>query len=94
MIRDCWPDTTDKIHCYAAQSYCNVTPNGYLVPCCAKLFQTQGENQGLKVGFRKAFRQLGDMSGCQGCYYSGPQELNIILGILPTINMFRIYKYL
>jgi len=94
MIRDCWPDIPNKIHCYAAQFYCNITPNGYLVPCCAKLFQTQAENQGLKVGFKKAFRQLGDMSKCQDCYYSGPQELNIIFKILPTINMFRIYREL
>lgn len=94
MIRDCWPDSPNKIHCYAAQFYCNVTPDGYLVPCCAKLFQTQAENQGLKVGFRDAFRQLCDMSGCQDCYYSGPQELNTILRILPIINMFRIYKYI
>ncbi len=94
MIRDCWPDIPNKIHCYAAQFYCNVTPDGYLAPCCAKLFQTQAENQGLKVGFGKAFRQLADMSGCQDCYYFGPQELNIALRILPTINMFRIYKYI
>ncbi len=94
MIRDCWPDIPNKIRCYAAQFYCNVTPDGYLVPCCAKLFQSQAENQGLMAGFRKAFRQLGDMSKCQDCYYFGPQELNIILRILPAINMFRIYKYI
>ncbi len=94
MIRDSWPDIPNKIHCYAAQFYCSVTPDGYLVPCCAKLFQTQAENQGLKVGFGKAFRQLGDMSKCQDCYYFGPQKLNTSLRILPTINIFRMYKYL
>ncbi len=91
MISDCWPDVPNKIHCYAAHFFCNVTPDGYIVPCCAKLFQTQSENQGLRVGFREAFGQLGDMSKCQDCYYFGPQELNLILRMQPR-EIFRIFK--
>lgn len=95
MIRDSWPNTPTKIPCYAAQFYCSVTPDGYLVPCCAKLFQTQAKNQGLELGFRKAFRQLGDMYKCQNCYYFGPQELNIALrfnGLLRLCSVNYITK--
>jgi MoaA/NifB/PqqE/SkfB family radical SAM enzyme len=92
MIRDCWPDIPNKIHCYAAQFYCNVAPDGYLTPCCAKLFLTQAQNQWLTIGFRKAFSQLGDMSKCQDCYYSGPQEFNITLRMLPAIDVLRILR--
>lgn len=91
MIKDYWPDASHRIHCYASQFYCNVTPDGYVVPCCAKLAQTESKSFGLEVGFKKAFRQLEGSSKCQDCYYFGPQELNLILRMQPT-EIFRIFK--
>ena len=79
MLRDYQADIPNGMPCYASRLYCNVTPGGYLVPCCAKLAQAKPENLGLKIGFKKAFEQLDDMHKCQDCYYFGPQELNIRL---------------
>lgn len=88
MIRDSWSGSPGRIPCYAAQMYCSVTPDGYVVSCCAKLDRTESKSFGPAVGFKKAFDQLDEMSGCRDCRYFGPQELNLILGASP-INMFR-----
>ncbi|MBL7197405.1 MAG: radical SAM protein [Candidatus Omnitrophica bacterium] len=91
MIRDLWPDAPHKIRCYAGQFYCEITPEGFVVPCCAKLDRIKDICNGLDAGFQKAFFQLDDMSECRDCYYAGPQELNIILKMSP-LNIIALSK--
>lgn len=91
MIKNFWPDVPHKIKCYAGQFYCEITPEGFVLLCCAKLELIDSKYNGLNVGFSKAFFQLGDMSGCRDCYYAGPQELNIILGTMP-LRLIVLYK--
>jgi MoaA/NifB/PqqE/SkfB family radical SAM enzyme len=91
MIKDSWPDIPHKVRCYAGQFYCEITPEGFVAPCCAKLNRINDSCQGLNIGFQKAFFQLDNMSECRSCYYAGPQELNIILGMLP-LRVVALYK--
>lgn len=88
MIKDCWPDTPNRIHCYAGRLYCSITPDGHIISCCSRLTQAKSKNFGLEIGFKNAFKQLDDILGCQNCYYFGPQELNIILES-PIMNSLR-----
>ncbi len=83
MIKDCWPDIPSGISCYAGRLYCSVTSDGHVISCCSKLIETKSKNFGSRIGFKKAFKQLDGILGCQNCYYFGPQELNIILNNLP-----------
>jgi len=96
MIRDLWPDVPHKIKCYAGQFYCEITPEGFVVPCCAKLDRIKDICNGLDAGFHKAFFQLDNMSECRDCYYAGPQESNIILGMIPweIITLYKSYSRL
>jgi len=91
MIKDYWPDTAHKIRCYSGRLFCNITPDGYVVPCCAKLSRTEAKNSGLQAGFKKAFKELGGLSGCHDCYYFGPQEANITM-TMSVLDIYRIYK--
>lgn len=90
MIRNNWPDIPNGLDCYAGRLYCNVTPDGYLVPCCAKLAQTKDKTYSLKMGFQEAFRQLDNVSLCQDCYYFGPQEFNTILRAPSLTDIYKI----
>ncbi|RKY39758.1 MAG: hypothetical protein DRP75_00940 [Candidatus Omnitrophota bacterium] len=96
MVRDFWPDAPHKIKCYAGRFYCEITPEGFVVPCCAKLDRIKDICNGLDAGFQKAFFQLDDMVECRDCYYAGAQESNIILGMIPwgIITLYRSYSRL
>jgi MoaA/NifB/PqqE/SkfB family radical SAM enzyme len=76
-IRDFWPHPIKGLVCYASRLYCNITPDGYVVPCCSRLTQVERDNSGLLNGFRRAFMSLKDNSACSDCYFFGPQEFNI-----------------
>jgi len=65
--------------CWAAKAYCNITPQGDIVPCCAKLSSYKPKSLGTINSFKTDFEYLPDMSGCNDCYYSGPLEFNIFL---------------
>lgn len=92
MIRDCWPDTPNRIQCYAGRLYCSITPDGHVTSCCSRLDEAKNKNFGPEIGFKKSFKQLDDTSGCQDCYYFGPQELNIILETPTLISLMYITK--
>lgn len=92
MVRDSWPDGTNLIKCYAGKFLCDITPDGYVVPCCVRLESARDECCGLKHGFGKAFLNLGDLTHCNlSCFCSGPQEINIVLNMVP-LKMHRIIK--
>lgn len=93
MVKNCWPNLPHDITCYAGRLYCEITPDGFVAPCCAKLNTADDNCNGLKMGFKKAFIGLNNMSGCQGCYYAGPQESNIIFSMFPSriATLYRDY---
>jgi len=84
MVKNFWPDLPHALTCYAGRLYCEITPDGFVAPCCAKLDTVDDNCNGSKVGFKKAFLGLKNMSGCRGCYYAGPQESNIIFSMFPS----------
>lgn len=91
MIRDFWPDKTHKIRCFAGKFYCEINPEGLVLPCCAKSNLTDTANNGLNVGVKKAFLGLNNMSGCRSCYYAGPQEINILTN-MPALCIAKRYE--
>ncbi len=91
-VRESWPDGANLIKCYAGKFLCDITPDGYVVPCCVRLENARDECCGLKHGFGKAFLNLGDLTHCNlSCFCSGPQEINIVLNMLP-LKIHRIIK--
>lgn len=95
MIKGFWPDIPHRIKCYAGRFYCEITPSGFVAPCCAKLDMNNENCNGLKIGFKKAFFQLNNMSKCRDCYYAGPQESNIIFSMFPSriATLYKDYFY-
>jgi MoaA/NifB/PqqE/SkfB family radical SAM enzyme len=82
-VRDTWPHGPVGTKCWAGRLFCEVTPDGYVVPCCAEEENTFARCHGPTVGWEKAFAALPDRSGCQDCWFKGPQELNLLLGLRP-----------
>jgi PqqA peptide cyclase len=78
-----WPDTPFGVKCWAGRLFCEVTPEGFVVPCCAEEEQVFAGCHGPTVGWERAFAALPDRSGCQGCWFKGPQELNLLVGLRP-----------
>jgi MoaA/NifB/PqqE/SkfB family radical SAM enzyme len=92
MVRSLWPDGANPIKCYAGKFSCDITPDGYVVPCCVRLDNVQDDGYGLKHGFKKAFFNLGDLTHCNlPCFCAGPQEINIALNMVP-LKIRRIIK--
>ncbi len=79
-----WPDRAFGVKCWAGRLFCEVTPDGFVVPCCAEEEYTFAGCHGPTAGWEKAFAALPDRSGCQGCWFKGPQELNLLLGLRPA----------
>lgn len=78
-----WPDQPFGVKCWAGRLFCEVTPEGYVVPCCSEEEYVAAERHGPTVGWERAFGALPDRSGCQACWFKGPQELNLLLGLRP-----------
>ena len=79
-----WPDRPFGVKCWAGRLFCEVTPDGFVVPCCAEEEYTFAGCHGPTVGWEKAFTALPDRSGCQACWFKGPQELNLLLSLKPA----------
>jgi MoaA/NifB/PqqE/SkfB family radical SAM enzyme len=94
-VRSSWPDQPFPVPCQAGRLFCEVTPEGYVVPCCAEEEYTFARCHGPTVGWARAFRALPDRSTCRACSFKGPQELNLLLGLSPreigraTANLAR-----
>jgi MoaA/NifB/PqqE/SkfB family radical SAM enzyme len=79
-----WPDRPFGVKCWAGKLFCEVTPEGFVVPCCSEEEYTFPRCHGPSVGWEEAFASLPDRSGCQACWFKGPQELNLLLGLRPA----------
>ena len=82
-VMDSWPNQPFGVKCWAGRLFCEVTPEGFVVPCCSEEEYTFAGCHGPTVGWEKAFAALPDRSGCQGCWFKGPQEINLLLGLRP-----------
>ena len=82
-VASSWPDRPFGVKCWAGKLFCEVTPEGFVVPCCSEEEYTFARCHGPSVGWEKAFAALPDRSGCQACWFKGPQELNLLLGLRP-----------
>lgn len=91
MLKDFWPDVAHQIRCYANRFYCEVTPDGFVFPCCAKLEYENVCLNGVEIGFKKAFLNLPDMTRCRDCYYAGSQELNLMFQ-MSALSALALYK--
>jgi MoaA/NifB/PqqE/SkfB family radical SAM enzyme len=78
-----WPDRPFGVKCWAGKLFCEVTPEGFVVPCCSEEEYTFARCHGPSVGWDTAFSALPDRSGCEACWFKGPQELNLLLGLRP-----------
>jgi MoaA/NifB/PqqE/SkfB family radical SAM enzyme len=75
--------------CYAGKLFCDLFPDGTVVPCLFK--ESQGIN-GLKHGFVQAFNSLPEIKNCvcnNQCY----TELNYLLSLKPKTIAENILKY-
>jgi len=82
-VLESWPGRPFGVKCWAGKLFCEVTPEGYVVPCCSEEEYTFARCHGPTVGWESAFDALPDRSGCQACWFKGPQELNLLLGLRP-----------
>jgi len=82
-VADSWPGRPFGVKCWAGKLFCEVTPEGFVVPCCSEEEYTFARCHGPSVGWERAFSALPDRSGCQACWFKGPQELNLLLGLRP-----------
>jgi len=83
-VAESWPNKPFGVKCWAGRLFCEVTPEGYVVPCCSEEEYVAADRHGPTVGWERAFAALPDRSGCQACWFKGPQELNLLLGLRPT----------
>jgi MoaA/NifB/PqqE/SkfB family radical SAM enzyme len=82
-VLESWPDRPFDVKCWAGKLFCEVTPEGYVVPCCSEEEYLFADCHGPSVGWADAFEALPDRSGCRACWFKGPQELNLLLGLRP-----------
>jgi MoaA/NifB/PqqE/SkfB family radical SAM enzyme len=75
--------------CYAGRLFCDVTPDGKVVPC---LFKPDNGVNGLEHGFVKAFQMLGPQANCF-CYSTCYNELNSALHMKPKAVLENFIKY-
>ena len=82
-VKNSWPDQPIGVQCQAGRLFCEITPEGYVVPCCSEEEYTFPRCHGPSVGWKQAFLALPDRSSCQACWFKGPQELNLLLSGSP-----------
>ena len=82
-LLDSWPDRPFGVSCWAGRLFCEVTPEGFVVPCCSEEEYTFARCHGPTVGWERAFLALPDRSECRSCWFKGPQEINLLLGMHP-----------
>ena len=63
--------------CLAGRYFCNVMPDGTVVPCLLT-YQQRGAVSGRAIGYAEALRRLPQPLG-SGCSCESPQELNMLL---------------
>lgn len=88
VIKNIWLKKSYPQKCWATKAYCNITSDGYIVPCCARLSFHRSRQLRLQKNFKKTFNSLPNVQHCIGCSYSGPLEFNMYLDKI--FNFFRI----
>jgi len=83
-LLDSWPDRPFDVNCWAGRLFCEVTPEGFVVPCCSEEEYTFARCHGPTVGWERAFLALPDRSECRSCWFKGPQEINLLLSMQPS----------
>lgn len=81
LLKDTWPQVPHSVSCLAGRIFCNITPEGGVATCCAKLNESvrpDGPPGGSSV---EAFMKLPNRSACGGCYLYGPIEASLLLGL-------------
>lgn len=81
-IKDNWPDSRVQ-RCWAGKISCNISPDGFLSPCCEKLPLKKEKANILEYGAEKAFEELPDMSNCSDCYSNFEMELSFLMNNRP-----------
>jgi len=83
-LMDSWPNRPFGANCWAGRLFCEVTPEGFVVPCCSEEEYTFARCHGPTVGWERAFLALPDRSECRSCWFKGPQEINLLLSMQPS----------
>lgn len=81
LLRDSWPRTPHAVPCLAGRAFCNVTPDGGVAPCCARLAEAVRPAGPPGTASVEAFRSLPDLRSCGGCYLAGPLEASLLMGM-------------
>lgn len=76
--------------CYAGRLFCDLFPDGTVVPC---LFKESNGINGLEYGFAEAFRMLSKNKNCS-CPSTCYTELNCIFSLNPRSVMENFVKYI
>lgn len=80
--------SVNKRRCYAGELYCAVTPSGEVAPCYP-IFNSKSWPSGLKLGFGRAFKEIGRFS-CNGCYCALVEsDFLYSFKIGPVLNLLR-----
>ncbi|MDP7079828.1 MAG: radical SAM protein [Candidatus Undinarchaeales archaeon] len=81
LLRDTWPRVPHSVSCLAGRIFCNITPDGGIATCCAKLDEAVHPKGPPGDASVDAFMTLTDRSACGGCYLYGPIEASLLLGL-------------
>jgi MoaA/NifB/PqqE/SkfB family radical SAM enzyme len=87
-----WPTYDQSIlKCLAGKFFCVVSPSGNVHPC-QPLQKNIKPLNGLKVGFKKAFENIGDFA-CEGCFCDSFIESNFLFSfdLHAIYNSFKIF---
>ena len=70
--------------CWAARTYCAITPGGKVSPCY-KIYTQQDWPSGIELGFKKAFLSLPQKVSCTGCFSYATTEQNMFYSMYPEV---------
>jgi len=85
MVAKYWPKRPSIRPCYAGKAYCNITPDGRIAPCCAKLFDNDLLIETQSGDFTKPVSNIPDMSACSDCLYNDAMEINMLISLKPKV---------
>ena len=81
LLRDTWPRVPHSVSCLAGRIFCNITPDGGIATCCAKLDEAVRSKGPPGDASIDSFMTLPDRSACGECYLYGPIEASLLLGL-------------
>lgn len=79
-----YPNSKEKIKCFAGKFFCQINSNGDVYPCITKMGEIKTLNF-LEVGFKEAFNNLPEVS-CKCCWCYSQVEVNMLYSFnIPVI---------